>query len=126
VCEYGNADERRWALADAQLDELQRAHLRIDFDVTDLPPGKFFNAAQAWSMWRAGKADVSDFGHGETRGAWFLRVNLMRDQLALRKREISDWDAWRALSAADKVLSDKDLVECDCIAEVTNDPTART
>jgi hypothetical protein len=50
VCEYWNDHERRWALADAQLDELQRAHLRIDFDVTDLPPGKFFNAAQAWSM----------------------------------------------------------------------------
>jgi hypothetical protein len=116
VCEYWSEEKGGWALADAQLDELQRKHLRIDFDTTDLPPGKFFNAGQAWSMWRAGKADATTFGHGDARGAWFLRVNLMRDQLALRKREISDWDSWRALSAADKILSDKELAECDRIA----------
>ena len=28
-------------------------------------------------------------------GAWFLRVNLMGDELALQKHEISEWDAWR-------------------------------
>jgi hypothetical protein len=32
----------------------------------------------------------------------------------------------RGLSAADKMLSDKDLAECDRIAEVTNDPSPRT
>ena len=77
-------------------------------------------------MWRAGKADATAFGHGDARGVWFLRVNLMRDRLALRKREISDWDSWRALSVADKMLSDKDLAECDRIAEVTNAPISRT
>ena len=126
VCEYWNEADGRWALADAQIDELQRNHLRIDFDTTDLPPGKFFNAGQTWSMWRAGKADAMGFGQGEARGAWFLRVNLMRDQLSLQKRETSDWDAWRALSVADKVLSDEDLAECDRIAEVTNDTIPRT
>jgi hypothetical protein len=126
VCEFWNEKERRWALADAQLDELQRKHLRVDFDITDLPRGKFFNAGQAWSMSRAGKADVMAFGHDEARGAWFLRVNLMRDQLALRKREISDWDSWRALPAAGKTLSEKDLAECDRIAEATNDPFPST
>jgi hypothetical protein len=119
VCEYWNAGERRWALADAQIDELQRKHLRIDFDTTDLLPGRFFNAGQAWSMWRAGKAEAPAFGHGEARGAWFLRVNLMRDQLALQKQEISEWDAWRALSAEDKVLSAEVLAECDRIAGQT-------
>jgi hypothetical protein len=119
VCEYWNEEARRWALADAQIDELQRKHLGIDFDTTDLPPGKFFNAGQAWSMWRAGKADAGAFGHGNARGAWFLRVNLMRDQLALQKREISEWDAWRALSDEDKVLGAEVLAECDRIAAAT-------
>ncbi len=119
VCEYWNVGERRWALADAQIDELQRKHLRIDFETTDLPPGKFFNAGQAWSMWRAGSAEATAFGHGEARGAWFLRVNLMRDLLALQKRETSDWDAWRALSAEDKVLSAETLAEGDRIAAQT-------
>jgi hypothetical protein len=119
VCEYWSEGEGRWALADAQIDELQRKHLRIDFDTTDLPPGKFLDAGQAWSMWRAGKADAAAFGHGDARGAWFLRVNLMRDQLALRKQEVSNWDAWRALSAENKVLSVEVLAECDRIAGVT-------
>jgi hypothetical protein len=119
VCEYWKPGEQHWALADAQIDELQRKHLGIDFDTTDLPPGKFLNAGQAWYMWRAGRAEATAFGHGEARGAWFLRVNLMRDQLALQKREISDWDAWRALSAEDKVLSAETLAECDRIAEQT-------
>jgi len=119
VCEYWNEEARRWVLADAQIDELQRKHLGIDFDTTDLPPGKFFNAGQAWSMWRTGKAEATAFGHGDVRGPWFLRVNLMRDQLALWKCEISDWDAWRALSAEDKVLSTEILAECDRIAAQT-------
>ena len=126
VCEFWNEKQGRWALADAQLDELQRKQLSIDFDTADLPRGKFFNAGQAWLMSRAGKADAMAFGHGETRGVWFLRVNLMRDQLSLQKRETSDWDSWRALSAADKMLSEKDLAECDRIAEATNDPSPRT
>src|SRR6266436_4573583 len=67
VCEYWNDEARRWVLADAQIDELQRKHLGIDFDTTDLPPGKFFNAGQAWSMWRAGKAEAMAFGHGDVR-----------------------------------------------------------
>jgi hypothetical protein len=126
VCEYWSKRNGRWVLADAQIDEVQRKHLRINFDTAPLPADKFFNAGQAWSMWRTGKAEATVFGHGEARGAWFLRVNLMRDQLALQKRETSDWDSWRALSAADKMLSDKDLAECDRIAEVANDPTPRT
>ena len=125
VCEYWNEAKGRWVLTDAQLDEVQRKHLRIDFDTADLPPGRFFNAGRAWSMWRTGEADETAFGHGEARGAWFLRVNLMRDQLSLQKRETSHWDDWRSLSVVDKVLSDKDLAECDRIAEVTDDPIPR-
>jgi hypothetical protein len=119
VCEYWDDRRQRWALADAQIDELQRKHLGVDFDTTDLPAGKFLNAGQAWSTWRAGKAEATAFGHGEARGAWFLRVNLMRDQLALQKREVSEWDAWRALPAEGKMLSAGVLAECDRIAEAT-------
>jgi hypothetical protein len=119
VCEYWDEQKHRWALADAQIDERQRRHLGVDFDTTDLPAGKFLNAGQAWSTWRAGKAEATAFGHGDAMGAWFLRVNLMRDELALRKHEISAWDAWRQLPVEDKVLSAEVLAECDRIAEAT-------
>jgi hypothetical protein len=125
VCEYWKAAEQGWALADAQLDALQRERLRITFDCTDLPAGGYLNAGEAWLLWRSGKAGPDIFGHGASVGPWFLRVNLMRDLLALRKCEVSDWDTWRAATAASKQLDDAALRACDEIAEATRRPDAR-
>jgi len=119
VCEYWRPDESRWALADAQLDAVQREQLRIGFDPTDLPAGAFLNAGEAWIAWRAGEADDTAFGHGVATGAWFLRVNLMRDLFSLRKRETSDWDSWRSIPEASRVLDDQALAEGDRIASAT-------
>src|SRR6185312_12977497 len=41
VCEHWREDERRWVLTDAQLDPLQRDHLCVTFDPTDLPAKTF-------------------------------------------------------------------------------------
>ncbi len=41
ICEYWLAEEGRWVMADAQLDQLQRDHLAIAFDSADLPDGSF-------------------------------------------------------------------------------------
>lgn len=119
VCEYRVEGEDRWALADAQLDPTIRHHLLIPFDPRDLPAGTFLNAGEAWTAWREGRAGADAFGHGLARGAWFLRVNLMRDQLSLNKREISDWDAWRMLSPESKQLDTETLAACDRIAATT-------
>lgn len=119
VCEHWHEDERRWVLTDAQLDPLQRQHLRVGFDPTDLPAKTFLNAGEAWNAWRSGAIDANAFGHGESRGAWFLQVNLMRDLLALRKQETSEWDAWRSLLEHRKVLGDRALAEGDQIAATT-------
>lgn len=119
VCEYRMEPEDRWALADAQLDTLMRDRLRIGFDTTDLPAGTFLNAGAAWTTWREGKAGADAFGHGAATGAWFMRVNLMRDLLSLNKQETSDWDAWRTLTPANKRLDDETLAVCDRIAAST-------
>jgi hypothetical protein len=95
VCEYWSPHEGRWCMADAQLDDKHRAHLSIEFDTVDLPEGKFLPSGEAWQAYRSGAADGMRFGHGNAAGPWFLIVNLARDALALRKREVSDWDAWR-------------------------------
>src|SRR5262245_51866448 len=89
VCEYWNGVRQQWALADAQLDQLHRDSRDIDFDIADLPAGMFLNAGQAWRMCRSGGRDSADFGHGADGGLWFVRVNVMRDMLALQKQEIS-------------------------------------
>ena len=77
------------------------------------PPG----AGEAWTAWRSG--DIDAFGHGESCGAWFLRVNLMRDLFALRKQETSGWDSWRSTPEDRKALDDKALAEGGRIAGMT-------
>jgi len=119
VCEHWREDEGRWVLTDAQLDALQRDHLRVAFDPTDLPVRTFLNAGEAWTVWRAGEADAAAFGHGEARGPWFLRVNLMRDLFALRKQETSAWDSWRSIPEDRKALDDRALTVSDRIAATT-------
>lgn len=121
VCEHWRENERRWVLTDAQLDPLQCQNLRIAFDPTDLPAKTFLNAGEAWTAWRSDAVDAEAFGHGESCGAWFLRVNLMRDLFALRKQEISDWDSWRSIPEDRKALDDKALAEGDRIAATTRE-----
>jgi hypothetical protein len=104
ICEYWLSDERRWARADAQLDDLHRAHLEIGFDAADIPRGTFLTAAQAWRMARSGVATADDFGHGGANGLWFLRVNVQRDLLALTNQHKSAWDTWRSSTASSKFL----------------------
>ncbi len=119
VCEYRVDGENRWALADAQLDSLMCDRLRIGFDPTDLPAGTYLNAGEAWAMWREGKVEPDAFGHGAAKGVWFMRVNLMRDLLALNKQETSAWDAWRDLPHEQKVVDGEALAAGDAIATVT-------
>ncbi|HEY4166079.1 MAG TPA: transglutaminase domain-containing protein [Reyranella sp.] len=122
VCEHWREDESRWVLTDSQLDPLQRKHLHIDFDPTDLPAKTFLNAGEAWTAWRSGEIDAAAFGHGESRGAWFLRVNLMRDLFALRKQETSDSDLWRSIPEDRKALDEQALIEGDRIANMIREP----
>lgn len=121
VCEYWKADPGQWALADAQLDAAHRAHLGIDFDPADVPGDRFMFSWYAWRMYRSDAADPAQFGHGDTTGPWFIQVNLARDLLALGKREISPWDAWRDAHGADRILTDEAMSLCDQIAALAAD-----
>jgi len=116
VCERWLPDERRWAVADAQLDAIMSAALRIDFDHTDLPATAFIPAGEGWRRCRAGVADPTDFGHGAVGGLWFAQVNVVRDHLALHHQERSDWDAWRDADAAQRVVKEDWLALIDAMA----------
>lgn len=48
ICEYWMPGDRRWAIADAQMDEAHREHLDIDFDIADVPSNQFIFPWQAW------------------------------------------------------------------------------
>ena len=127
ICEYWDEETLSWKMADAQLDRAHVQHLSVTFDVNDMPVDQF---VFAWKVWNACRNDFSllkAFGHGEAKGFWFVRVNLVRDFLALMKLEVSNWDTWREQADDDKEVSDAAIAQCEQIAnasrliETTND-----
>jgi hypothetical protein len=116
VAEYWNADEARWVLVDAQMDDLQREALQLPFDPLDAPRDQFITGGKAWTMGRAGEADPETFGIHDMHGLWFIRGNLVRDVAALNKVELLPWDIWglayveggdESLSAGDRAALDE-------------------
>lgn len=104
VCEYWNADQARWIMADAQLDAFQQEQLAIQFNPLDVPHDQFVTGGRAWLMCRAGEADPDNFGIFDMHGLWFVRGNLVRDFLSLNKVEILPWDGgWGFLTDEEDV-----------------------
>lgn len=94
VCEYWHAGDQRWVMVDAQLDELQRAVLKPDFDPLDVPRDRFIVAGQAWQAVRSGGADGTTYGIADMWGAWYIRGNLLLDVASLNKVELLPWEPW--------------------------------
>jgi hypothetical protein len=122
VCEYWDRDDQCWRLADAQLDELLRGKREVAFDPADLPRGRFMIAGQAWAACRSGECDAARFGHGDVKGAWFVKVNVVRDHYSINNRETSAWDSWRAASGSQRFVTDQDLPWLDDIAARPEQP----
>jgi hypothetical protein len=95
VCEYWDADEKRWIQADAQLDSLHMAYFKIDFDPFDLPRDKFICGGEAWFMVKEEGYDPSLFGLGGDNwegGMQFVRPGVYSDFINLNKFEVHPWD----------------------------------
>jgi hypothetical protein len=124
VCEYWNENDARWTLVDAQLDEVWRERLEIDFDPLDVPRDRFVVANDAWAQCRRGSADPSKFGifKGDLRGLWFIAGCVMRDVAALNKMEVLPWDQWGAMPRDDAQLDDDHLAYFDRLATLTRTP----
>lgn len=102
VVEHWDPTLARWRRVDNQLDQLQRQALAVDFDPTDLPPGRFLDGGEAWQLCRSGGADPERFGILDFWGAWFVRNNVVRDLAALNKMELLPWDGWGLMNVADE------------------------
>ena len=121
ACEYWNAAEARWQLADAQLNARQRDILRIDFDTCDVPRDRFVVAGMAWQMCRRGDADGDDFGLTPVneQGLWWVRQNLVRDLAALNKMEMLPWDGWGLAEGMEDELPPDQVQLLDRVATLT-------
>ena len=117
ICEYWDTETDTWKKFDAQLDDVHAEHLSISFDNVDMPKKEFLYPWQIWKKHRHDLDQLEAFGHGEAKGFWFVRVNLVRDLLALMNTEVSRWDTWRKQVDDDKIANCAALDVCDQIAE---------
>jgi hypothetical protein len=124
VCERWDAAGERWVVADAQLDDVQRARAGIDFDPLDVPRDRFLTAGEAWARCRAGTDDPSRFGIFDKRGLWFIAGSLVRDLAALNRTEMLAWDMWGAMPRLEAPLTGGDLTLFDRLAALTRSPDA--
>jgi Transglutaminase-like superfamily len=124
VCEYWNACQTRWQRVDAQIDEVQRQMLRVDFDLLDVPHDRFVIAGDAWARCRAGEVDPSRFGIFDLRGLWFVAGNLVREVAALNNMEMLPWDVWGAMIRPDEAPQADQLSFFDRLATLSRAPDA--
>jgi hypothetical protein len=118
ICEYWNG--RRWVGVDAQIDETQSGILGIDFDVLDMPPGKFIPASQAWLLCRAGSEDPDKFGIFDMHGFGFIRGNVLRELAAFTHVEMLPWDVWGLMEKDEGEMAGADFELLDRVAEALN------
>jgi len=119
ICEYWDADQKRWVMVDPQLDEFQRQVLQIKFDPRDVPPNHFLPAGRAWQLCRMGQADPDHFGIFDMHGMWFIRGNLLRDMASLNKVEMLPWDNWGLIRKKEEALSAGDMALLDRVTALT-------
>lgn len=118
VTEYWNDQQARWVLVDAQLDELQRDVLKIDFDPLNVPRDRFIVGGKAWQMCRSGQEDPDKFGIFDMHGLGFVRGNLVRDVASLNKMELLPWDCWGVI-LSEQIDNPDDLAMLDEAAALT-------
>ena len=126
VCEYWDAERRRWVLADAQLDSVWCEKIRVSFDTCDVPREQFLTAADAWRRYRRGAADPQLFGisFAGLYGEWFMAASVIRDLAALNKVETLPWDVWGAMPTSSGTVDAGGIAYFDRLAALTYDPDA--
>ena len=121
VAEYWDG---RWVLADAQIDDRQRAQWGVEFDTGDVPRDQFVVAGQAWRRCRSGADDPGRYGLSGLSefGDWWIAANLIRDVAALAELELLPWDVWGAMPEPDDEITPDLVALFDELAALTADP----
>jgi hypothetical protein len=122
VCEVWDAEEERWVLVDAEVDENEREFCHIEIDSLDVPRDQFLVAGRAWQQCRSGQAKPHDFGLApdSMHGLWYVQSQLVRDLAAMNKMELLCWDCWGLGQAdPDGDPSPEDTILLDRVAGLT-------
>ncbi len=119
VCQYWNGAEGRWVTVDAQLDSLHRQGYGIVFDPCDVPEQEYLPGARAWLECRDGRMDPQAFGFSRWAGMGYLRHVLLRDLLALNKRESLPWEDAGLPAGDENGITDEDRARLDDVAALS-------
>jgi hypothetical protein len=95
----------------------------------DLRPGEFLTGGEAWTAFRRGEIDETQFGVYGTQnwGAAEIRGNAVKDLAALNKAEMLPWDEWGRMTEAYEGRTGSDYDQLlDTLAATcdTDDPSA--
>ena len=116
VCQYWNAATARWVTVDAQLDAIHCQGYGVTFDPCDVPADQYLTGARAWQECRGGRMDPQSFGFSRWTGMGYLRHVLLRDLLALNKREGLPWEDAGLPVGDEGTVTDEDCARLDEIA----------
>ena len=117
ICEYWDGRTEEWRISDPQLDETTRSLCNVTFDPSDMPRSAFLTAGEAWLRCRAGRESGDRFGHGDVKGLWFMKVNVVRDVYAVNDRVTSAWDSWREAPSELRKVATEELPELDDLSQ---------
>ena len=109
-------DGERWVRDDPQIDDLQAAAVRLDFDPRDVPAGRFLSGGEAWAATRAGGLDPDLFGIFDMWGRSFIAGNVVSDFACLNKVELLPWDGWGMMTGPYEPVPDDAAAVLDDVA----------
>jgi len=118
VLEYWNEAEKRWILADPQIDSFQKEQLNISFNTLDITDKYFITGPKAWIMYREGKIDPELFGIFNIWGYEYLKCNLILNANSLLKMPMQPWDMWEGYKMIPvSEWNEQDYIFMDMLAE---------
>lgn len=97
ITEYRDHNQGRWVRIDSEV-----LAQTVVATPADLRPGQFLTGGEAWTAFRRGEIDDSQFGVYGTQnwGAAEIRGNAVKDLAALNKVETLPWDEWGRMTEA--------------------------
>jgi hypothetical protein len=125
ICEYWNAQQRRWVRVDAEIEEVLKKEWEVKFDPCDLPDGTFMAGGEAWKRYRTGDLRAEQCGimaEDWIGGFGFLPAEVVLDFMALNKYELLPWDGNELSRTSEEGLSVEQYALLDRVAELSTAP----
>ncbi|MFV0394101.1 MAG: excinuclease ABC subunit UvrA [Coprobacillaceae bacterium] len=118
LVEYYDEIEKRWIKIDAQIDDIQKQHLNLQFHTQDVKKENgYYTGAEAWIACRQGEHHPDDFGYNKNWKGWIaVKGNLLHDFNNLIGLELLPWDLWTELST--KKYSELNKAEKELLDEI--------